>query len=484
MAIRTTLRSAALAATILLAACGGQESGPVLVSAIGGAPRLTNPNLQPLDPPAAFMVEAAAQGLVRFDASGQVEPALAQSWIVSDDGMRFTFRLAPAQWTNGEKVTAEQVAARLRAMISPASRNPLKPLLGTIEEVEAMTDNVLEISLNVPRPNFLQLLAQPEMAIMRGGRGTGPYHAEPQGDGSMLLTLPRTSEDEEDGTPPAPAVALRGERAALAVARFDRGLTDFVTGGTIGNLPIARAADPGPALQFDPVAGLLGFAFTGAGGLWSDAAARNALNMAIDRVALVAALNVPSLQPRQSLVPTGLDDMPTPTVPNWAQSPQPMRRERATQTITQLAGGAPAVLRVAMPDEPGYRLLFVRLRHDWRAIGVDARRVSPTATADLRLVDMVAPVSTSTWYMRRFVCSAGPICNPDADALLDAARAASNTAERNAHLSEADRLITDLSAFIPIAAPVRWMLVSSRLKGFQPNPFGRRYAGSLVEAAR
>ncbi len=38
-----------------------------------------------------------------------------------------------------------------------------------------MTDEVLEISLRGPRPNFLQLLAHPEMAIIQSGQGTGPY---------------------------------------------------------------------------------------------------------------------------------------------------------------------------------------------------------------------------------------------------------------------------------------------------------------------
>ena len=114
-----------LAATLLLAGCGGEETGPISVSAIGGAPRLANPNREPLDPPTAILLEAAAQGLVRFDAGGEIEPALAQRWIVSDDGLRYTFRLGKAHWRGG-RITAEQVVARLRAAAAPASRNPVE----------------------------------------------------------------------------------------------------------------------------------------------------------------------------------------------------------------------------------------------------------------------------------------------------------------------------------------------------------------------
>ena len=48
----------------------------------------------------------------------------------------------------------------------------------------------------------------------------------------------------------------------------------------------------------------------------------------------------------------------------------PMRRELATRAIA--AAGEPVRVRVAMPDGPGYRLLFAHLRRDWRMIGVDA----------------------------------------------------------------------------------------------------------------
>ena len=74
IAIRTLPAALAAIALLALAGCGGDETGPVTVSAIGGQPRLANPNLEPLDPPSAFLIEAVAQGLVRFDANGEIEP--------------------------------------------------------------------------------------------------------------------------------------------------------------------------------------------------------------------------------------------------------------------------------------------------------------------------------------------------------------------------------------------------------------------------
>ncbi len=485
MQIRTVLLGAVLAAAALAGGCRDQARGPIIVSAIGSPPQVANPNLRPLDPPSALLAELTAQGLVRFDAAGQVEPALAQSWIVSDDGLRYTFRIARTSWSNGAPVTAEQVAARLRAAIGRASKNPLKVLLGAVTEVEAMTENVLEISLRAPRPNLLQLLAQPEMGIIRNNQGTGPYRAEPRRDGALLLALPEEEDAPADDGSGEGEIVLRGESAAMAVARFDRRLADLVTGGTVGDLPIARAAGiPPAALRFDPAVGLLGLAFTRREGIGGDPEMRRALSMAIDRAALVAALAVPDLLPRQTLLSPGIDELPAPTLPSWGANPLPMRRADAARIVGAAAGGNPMTVRVAVPKGPGYRLVFAHLRRDWRGIGVEAQAVSAESEADLRIIDAVAAANVATWYLRRFSCGASAICSQEADAALLRAQIAPNPAERQTHLAEAERLLTELTPFIPLTAPVRWSLVSPRLTGFQPNPFARRFLGSLVAARR
>ena len=466
---------------LVLAACGDSDSGPIAVSAIGGAADLVNPNLEPLDPASAFLLGATAQGLVRFDAQGQVEPALAQSWIVSDDGLRYTFRLARAEWANGGAVTARQVAQRLRAAISRASDNPLKPVLGAIGEIESMTEEVLEITLVQPRPNFLQLLAQPEMAIIRNGAGTGPYRAEGGEDGAILLRPAEAPGEEAEEEQRSDDIILRADPAAMAVVRFREGLADLVIGGTAGDLPIARVTDPpGNALRFDPAAGLLGLAFATSEGPFGEASVRRALSMAIDRAGLVAALEVPELQPRGSILPAGIAELPQPAQPDWASLPLAARQQLAAAAIGAAAEGEPLAMKVAVPPGPGYRLLFAYLRRDWRAIGVDAQMVAPGKDADLELVDLVAPANLASWYLRRFACDESEVCSEEADAALAAARAAPTLAERRAQLATADRLLSEAAVFIPLTAPVRWSLVSPRVTGFQPNPFARHSAGRLL----
>ena len=158
------LQTALLAAAVTLASCGDQGEGVTRVAAIGPTPKLVETVSGPLSPGDALVRENMAQGLVRFDERGQVVPGLAERWNVSDDGLSYIFRLQTGEWPDGRKIRADEVARILSRQLRPASTNPLKDTLGAVTEIVAMTERVIEIRLAAPRPNLLQLLAQPEPA--------------------------------------------------------------------------------------------------------------------------------------------------------------------------------------------------------------------------------------------------------------------------------------------------------------------------------
>src|SRR5882762_7971695 len=137
----------AIAAALSAAGCRRTpDDGPLAVSVIDGRLALTDPNQGSLGPAEAALINATAQGLVRYDATGQIEPGLAIRWAISEDGLYYTFRLAAI-----EGIDAEQVARRLRAVIATRSHNPLKPILGAISEIVAVTPAVVEIRLKAAR---------------------------------------------------------------------------------------------------------------------------------------------------------------------------------------------------------------------------------------------------------------------------------------------------------------------------------------------
>src|SRR5574338_1237615 len=245
MVRRSLTRALSLAAAVALAlaagACRESNTGEVKVVAIGGEPRLVDPYSAPVSPSDGLLLANVAQGLVRFDAAGNIVGGLAERWNVSDDGLSYIFRIAATDWQDGRKVTAQQVARVLKRSISAGSRNPLKDTLGAVEDVVAMTDRVIEIRLRAPRPNLLALLAQPEFAIVRNGAGTGPFQVDPKPAPSGLrLTRKIVSADEL--TSRRDEVVLSAGAAEQAVRGFASGDSDLVLGGTFADLPFAQRA--------------------------------------------------------------------------------------------------------------------------------------------------------------------------------------------------------------------------------------------------
>jgi len=455
-------------------ACRQQPQGAIRAIVIGGEPEVRDPALGPLPPEDAVLLQNVAQGLVRFDASGNIVGGLAERWNVSDDGLSYIFRLASVQWPDGKRITALQIAKLIKRQLAARSRNSMKDSLGAIQDVVAMTDRVIEIQLVSPRPNLLALLAQPELAILRSRDGTGPFKAEPSDVSGRELRLVReiTGSDDEEGQ--KEEVLLSGASAADAIGQFANDKADLVLGGTFVDLPLAQHAKlRRGTLQFDAASGLFGLVPAHAGGGIDDPELRHLLSQAIDRANYVSTLGIAGLAARATLLEPGLDGLPPPLAPAWFGLPIGNRTSSLKAQLDNQLGKDKRAIRVAFPEGPGGDILFQELQRDWGMVGLTVERAPNATSADFMIIDEVAPSSSPAWFVRRFRCGAIAVCDPRADELMDAARDTPVAAQRYALLAQAAARIDDAQLFIPIAAPVRWSLVSNRVQGFAGNRYAR-----------
>ncbi|MGL6100515.1 MAG: peptide ABC transporter substrate-binding protein [Fusobacteriaceae bacterium] len=102
-----------------------------------------------------------------------IVPAGAESWEISEDGMKYTFKLRKdATWSDGKKVTAHDYVYGMTRTLDPATGSLyaflMSPIVGAeeynsgkkgVEEigVKALDDLTLEITLGKPTPYFLEL---------------------------------------------------------------------------------------------------------------------------------------------------------------------------------------------------------------------------------------------------------------------------------------------------------------------------------------
>ena len=337
MPIFRPIRTVMMLAALLAASCGSDRDGVARVAVIGATPKLVETVEAPLSPGDALLRANIAQGLVRFDQHGQVVPGLAERWNVSDDGLSYIFRLQTGDWPDGRKLKADEIAKILARQLRTASKNPLKDTLGAVDQVVAMTDRVIEIRLLAPRPYLLQLLAQPEYGLVRASVGIGPFRLPspdepvPPEDpnakvlgASVYITHRIVIPGARD---PIETVRLYGGEAGPLIAAFTDKKIELLLGGTVSDLPLAlRAKVPRGALRFDPVAGLFGLMPTARSDALQERDVRSLLSRAIDRQALIAALQVDGLAPRATLLQAGLEGVGQPTQPAWLTVPMAERR--------------------------------------------------------------------------------------------------------------------------------------------------------------
>lgn len=468
-------------ASLALGSCDpGDSSGPVDVAVIGEPEGLFQDGLR-LPVSAQHLRAATKEGLVALDPAGQIVPAIAERWIVTDDGLSYIFRLRDSEWPDGEPITAGDVTILLRDTIRRLDGTSLGLDLAKVIEVRAMTGRIIEFQLSGPMPEFLRLLAQPEMGVVNSGSGAGPMVMSRDEDLPMarLSALPpqeRGLPAREDWQDIARTMTLRALPARQAVDGFSEGGIDLLINGTLANFPMSQL---GPlsrgTIQVDPALGVFGLAIRNEQGLLADPARREALAMALDRADVIQPFGLGGWQASTWIVPPDLFSPQQYPDARWGELSIEERREVARQRVSawaRLEDEQPA-LEIFVPEGPGGDLLFSQISETFQAIGVSSLRSETARDADLALFDRLARYSSPRWFLNQFHCSLEvALCSEEADALVLASLSERDPEVKQALLAQAHSELVAREVFIPLGAPVRWSLVRGAVRGYQANQWG------------
>ena len=147
------------------------------------------------------------EGLFQLTDAGAVEPLLAESYTMSDDGLTYTFQLRPGvTFHSGKALTSEDVKFSIERVFAPDSQSARKSSFGAIASIETPTPDTVVVTLESPSISFIYNLAYVWMMnkdatdFTTTEDGTGPYVLDDWTRGSSL-SLSRF--DDYWGTPAA-----------------------------------------------------------------------------------------------------------------------------------------------------------------------------------------------------------------------------------------------------------------------------------------
>ena len=347
-----------------------------------------------------------------------VEPAAAESYDVSADGLVYTFHLRPnGAWSDGVPVRAQDFVLGWRRILDPRVNSPVADLLEQRLKnasgyadldprkdaakipafldglgLSAPDDRTLVVQLDHPAPDFKWVASVPAGAPARDdapsagpGPGNGPFHVELARKDRVVLAA---NVHYWAGKPHLARIVLELQGApADDLARFQRGGEEVTTAAMASTAAVGRDPELARDLVRVPLLAQTWAQFNVHRAPFDNARVRLAFAQAIDRDQLVATqLDLPAL-PSAGPVPKGLRDYR----PALAAERFDATGSRATLDSSGVAPAALGDVHLLVRDLPADRRLatFVAAQlkdHLGIRVILDVKR-SPDVTASLQSGD-------------------------------------------------------------------------------------------------
>jgi oligopeptide transport system substrate-binding protein len=449
------------------------------------------------------------EGLVTFDAAGELAPGVAASWQIQEGGKRYVFTLRPdARWSNGDPVVAGDFVRAMRQAVSPESLAVTAGLLVAIKNaqgimrgelpaselgVEAFAPGQLRITLENPAPWILEILAHPVSFPLHASPGSD-VQSDPVNGPYMLASWTPRSVIQLSRNPSFHANAATAldaveyfpiEEPSTELARFRAGeldVTETIPAGRFAWLQENHAGE----LRVSPYLGSfwLGLNLHHAQ-LGRSQDLRQALSLAVNRDTLVrVVLGAGEIQ-GWGVVPQGIAGY-GPQLMRMADASQ-AEREKEAQRLYAAAGFSreqPLLLQFRYNTSSLHRRTAIAVAAMWKQVlGVNTELISEewkvfvnnrrlgVVTEVFRggwIADFADPTSFLALFTTGNELDTTFYSDVEFDSLMEAANGASGS-RRMEFLQQAEARLLEGMPLIPLYYYVSRHLVKSDVQGFEDN---------------
>jgi dipeptide transport system substrate-binding protein len=498
-------------------------SAKTLVYCSEGSPEGFNPSLYTAGTTFDASSRAVYNRLVEFERGTiNLQPALAESWTISDDGLEYTFKLRPGVkfhttdgFTPSRDLTAEDVVWSFERQwkddhpFHTTSGGTYEYFVGTgmpdlLKAVEAVDDLTVKFTLNKPEAPFIATLAMDFASVM-----SAEYAAQAEAAGNLEQV-----DLEPVGTGPFQLVAYQKD----AVIRYKANPDYWAGPAKIDDLVFAITPDasvrlqklqagechvmpyPNPAdletIANDDSLNLLeqeglnvGYlAFNTEKEPFTDKRVRQALNYAINKEAIIEGVFQGAGVAAKNPIPPTLWSY-NEAVEDYPYDPEKAKALLEEAGVTDLSTNVWA-MPVQRPYNPNARRMAELIQADWAAVGVDAEIVSFEWGEYLKrsnegehetvLLGWTADIADPDNFLYVLLsCDAAKggsnrarWCYEPFDNLLKEAKQITDQDARAELYAEAQKVFKEEAPWVTIAHSIVFMPVRQEVVDYRIDPFG------------
>ena len=492
----------------------------------GGNPPTMDPHLSGDATSAEYVVEIFS-GLMAYDLDLNLVPDIAESYEVSENGLVYTFTIrSEARFHDGKPVRAEDFKWSFERACDPATGSPTAhtylgdsvgcqaKLEGETEEVAGVAvvdDLTLQLMIDEPKGFFLAKMTYPTAYVLdretiddsgedwaTQPNGSGPFKLEQFAPDEGVIVLARNDEYYRDPVPTLERVIYLIDMPINPMTGYEEDLSSLgLPAGVsydaiqIGISDLSRATDPNNPLSDEFVStnalSVFYIGFNVNEPPFDDIMVRQALNLALDKERLVKLIFQGTVPAANGIVPISMPGYENPDLKPYEFDPEralELIAESSYEDVSELPEITLYVSGVGGNVGPVIEAIVESYNQN---LGLEiAVEQLPWAEflQDLNQEDMPYQMYQLGWiadypdpqnflevlFHSDSAQNHGNYSNPAVDALLDEARGALDPEQRLALYQEAEQLILDDAAWIPIYFEVENWLVKPYVKNYRVPP--------------
>ncbi len=452
----------------------------------------------------AQILTAMYEGLFVYDPySMEPQPAIAESWSISPDGLEWRFTIRNnAEFSNGDTITAQTVRDSWINLLDPRISAPYASMFDSITGahayrtgdnpdpdsvgITAVDKQTVQVTLSTPAEHLPKILCHHAFSIVHPSdlsRGTEPSpdrFAVPVASGPFVIETFTAEEirlkkndrywDVENVLLPSVKIIISDDAESIT-GRFNRGEIHWVSGAVMAN----RVLDPA-SIKITPMFSTEYFFFRGTWGPWATSEIRNAL-----------LLSVPWNDLRENyLIPAKTLVFPISGYPELAgieqHNPEEAVEMLENAGLTDFSSIPPLVIRI--PETDHFTAMAEMLKTAWETLGFTvqiqtipyAQYYSSLRTDDYAvgvtswIGDFADPLAFLEMFRPASSLNDSGWQNQEYEQIITDASSQKSPLRRYEKLAEAEKLLLDSAVILPLSHnPSLNVIDTNGLEGWYTN---------------